>query len=178
MRVSIAAGSHPVEARVTLPPRAPRPRLRPDSPAAIGMGHARETSVPPPRNLMLVAVGGAIGALARVGLAQAFPTPDDVFPWTTFAENVGGAFALALTLTLLAERFTGDPAVRLFLCTGALGAFTTYSTLATELVVRLTGADVLLAVIYAVASLLTGLLAAFAGMRVARRRPVARRGPR
>jgi fluoride exporter len=178
MRVSIAAGSHPVEARVTLPPRAPVHACPPTPLPPEGMGHARETSVPPPRNLMLVAVGGAIGALARVGLAQAFPTPDDVFPWTTFAENVGGAFALAFTLTLLAKRFTGDPAVRLFLCTGALGAFTTYSTLATELVARLAGADVLLAVIYAVASLLTGLLAALAGMRVAHRRPVARRGPR
>jgi fluoride exporter len=127
--------------------------------------------LPPLRNLALVAAGGAVGAVARVALAAAFPVVADAYPWTTFAENVIGAFALALVLTLLAERFTTDRNVRLVVCTGALGAFTTYSTLATELSHRLLDGHLALAAAYATASITLGLLAAFAGARAARSWP-------
>lgn len=128
-------------------------------------------SLPPLRNLALVAAGGAVGAVARVALAVTFPVAEDALPWTTFAENVVGAFALALVLTLLAERLTTDRNVRLFVCTGALGAFTTYSTLATELSHRLLGGHLTLAVTYATASVILGLFAALAGARAARSWP-------
>jgi fluoride exporter len=127
--------------------------------------------VPPLRNLALVAAGGAAGAVARVGLAVTFPVADRGFPWTTFAENVAGAFALALVLTLLAERFTTDRSVRLLVCTGALGAFTTYSTLAAELSRRMLDGHLTLAVTYAAASVTLGLFAAFVGARAARSWP-------
>jgi fluoride exporter len=126
---------------------------------------------PSPRDLALVAAGGAIGALARVGLTEAFAGPDDGYPWVTFLENIGGAFALAFVLTLLVERLDADPGVRLFVCTGALGAFTTYSTFADEVLVRLLDGRLELAVVYATATLVAGLLAALAGIALARRWP-------
>lgn len=109
-----------------------------------------------------------MGAVARVALARAAPTAPDAYPWTTFLENVGGAFALGLVLTLLLRRRSADPALRLLLCTGALGAFTTYSTLADEVGTRLLDDHPVLAVAYALASVTAGLLAAFAGVALGR----------
>jgi fluoride exporter len=151
-------------------------RSRASVPPQHTAGRRHRLGGPPLRSLALVAAGGAVGAVARVALAQRFPTAGDAYPWTTFAENVGGAFGLALVLTLLAERLTTDRAVRLFLCTGALGAFTTYSTFAHELAARLLGGHLLVAAAYAAASLLAGLVAAVAGARAARSWPWIRRG--
>lgn len=127
--------------------------------------------LPSIRNVGLVAAGGAIGAVARVALATWFPTAEGALPWTTLAENVVGAFVLAVVLGVLTERVAADPAVRLFVGTGALGAFTTYSALAVELDRLLAGGHVVTAGAYAAASLTVGLLAAVAGLRVGRRLP-------
>jgi fluoride exporter len=124
--------------------------------------------LPPRRNLGYVAAGGAVGAVVRVAFARWFPSTDGAFPLTTFAENVVGAFLLAVVLTLLVERVAADPAVRLLVCTGALGAFTTYSTLAVELDRLTAGRHLVVAGAYAVASLIAGVSAALIGNRLAR----------
>jgi fluoride exporter len=127
------------------------------------------------REVTLVTVGGSVGAVARVGLAERFPGTPGRIPWTTLVENVTGAFLLGLVLTLLAERLAASPSVRLVVCTGTLGAFTTYSTLAVELV-RLAGdGHALTAGAYATGSLVLGLAAALVGIRLARSLP---RSPR
>ncbi len=138
----------------------------------MGTTGRRHTGV---REVGLVAAGGAVGALARVGLAERFPVVPGAIPWTTLAENLAGAFLLGLVLTLLAERVAASPAVRLVVCTGALGAFTTYSTFAVELVRLAEDGHPLIAVAYAVASLVLGLVAALTGVRLARLLP---RSPR
>jgi fluoride exporter len=134
-----------------------RPRLGGRLPSASSVG--------------LVAAGGALGALARVALATWRPAADDAVPWTTLLENLAGAFLLGLVLTVLAERVVSDRWVRLFVCTGTLGAFTTYSTFATELGGRLLDGHVLVAVVYAAASLVGGLALGLAGIRAARAWP-------
>jgi fluoride exporter len=132
--------------------------------------------LPPARHVLLVAAGGTVGASARVGLSEVFPVLPAGLPWTTLAENVSGAFALAFVLTLLAERVPASPQVQLAVGTGTLGAFTTYSTLAEEVVARLGDGHVLLATGYGTASLLAGLVAAVAGVWAARWWTSARRG--
>ena len=49
-------------------------------------------------------VGGVLGALVRVGLAQAAPTGAGAWPWATFAVNMAGALALGYIVTRLQER--------------------------------------------------------------------------
>jgi fluoride exporter len=120
-------------------------------------------------DLALVVTGGAVGALARVGLAAAFPVQEGRLPWTTLVENVAGAFLLAALLTVLIERAGAHARLRALLCTGTLGAFTTYSTLATELTERVLGGQLVLALGYAVLSLVAGVLAAGAGILVGHR---------
>jgi CrcB protein len=123
-----------------------------------------------PRLLALVAVGGAVGASLRYGLASVLPTAPDGFPTATFVTNVSGAFLLGALLELLARLgpdHGGRRLVRLGLGTGVLGAFTTYSTLAVEVTELGRDGHVPLGLLYGLASAAAGLLAAAAGIAVA-----------
>ncbi len=112
-------------------------------------------------SLLLVAAGGALGAVAR-WLASGALAPLCAaarFPWATFAVNVSGC-ALIGILTALALRFPqfGGPA-KLFLVTGFCGGFTTFSTFSLETFELLRRGECLTAALYAGASFLAGLLA-------------------
>ena len=120
--------------------------------------------------LVAVAVGGAVGCLARYGIGLALPTPPTGWPTGTFLANLAGALLLGLLLEGLAR--TGPDTgwrqlARLGLGTGLLGAFTTYSTLAVELDLLVRDGTAALAAGYAVASTLGGLIAAGAGIALA-----------
>lgn len=132
------------------------------------------TATPSPRAVVVVAAGGALGALARYGLAEAFPVAPRTFPTTTFVVNVTGAFVLALVLETLARRGAADHWVRLMVGVGVLGAFTTFSTMATELALLWRDDEVGIALGYAGASVIAGVVAVVVGLVVAgyRRGPV------
>ena len=83
------------------------------------------SEAPTPRLVAAVAVGGALGALARWGLTEAFPADADAVPWSTFAINVVGSFALALLPAFAVVRRRRELAVALG--PGVLGGFTTLS---------------------------------------------------
>jgi len=83
-----------------------------------------------PRLVVAVAVGGALGALARHLLSVAFPDTSTAFPWTTFGINVAGSFLLALLPALAAVR--RHDLLPPLLGTGVLGGFTTLSTYAEQ----------------------------------------------
>lgn len=123
---------------------------------------------------LAVAVGGAMGSLARWGLATAIATSGA--PIATFVTNVSGSFALGVVLVVgevigrpLGHHHHQRPWVRLwrpFMATGVLGGFTTFSTF----VVELNRLDVMAAAVYLVASMVCGLLAYSLGNALARRR--------
>jgi fluoride exporter len=77
-----------------------------------------------------VAVGGAVGALARWGLSEAFPDQTAGFPWTIFGINVAGCLLLALLPAFAAVR--RHDVLPPLLGTGVLGGFTTLSTYADQ----------------------------------------------
>jgi len=80
-----------------------------------------------------IALGGALGALARYGMAswvQAVSQSGE-FPWGTLSVNLLGAFLIG-TIWALSERFILPLALREFLFAGLLGAFTTFSTFCLE----------------------------------------------
>ncbi|MGH2913257.1 MAG: fluoride efflux transporter CrcB, partial [Solirubrobacteraceae bacterium] len=83
--------------------------------------------------LLAIACGGALGALARVALAQALPTNIGEWPWATFAVNIAGAAMLGYFVTRLQERLPVSTLRRPLLATGLCGAFTTFSTVQIEL---------------------------------------------
>jgi CrcB protein len=117
--------------------------------------------------LLVVAAGGAAGALARYGLARAFPVTAGTFPTTTFVINVAGAFALAFLLETLLRRGAPEHWLRLLVGVGGLGAFTTFSTMATELALLWRDGDEALALGYAAASVVAVIAAVVLGLRSA-----------
>ena len=120
-----------------------------------------------PRWMLLVFVGGAVGALARFAVSHAASGSEEAFPWATFGTNVAGAFALGMLLEVLARNEAdvgGRRAIRIGVGTGVLGAFTTYSARAGATVVLVREGAPALAAGYALGSALAGLVAAAAGM--------------
>ena len=82
---------------------------------------------------LAISVGGALGADVRYLLASWVTTQWGThFPVATLLINVSGSCALGVYLTLVTERFTGHEATRLFVATGFLGAYTTFSTFSVE----------------------------------------------
>jgi CrcB protein len=121
--------------------------------------------------LLAIAVGGALGAPARYGVAQLIPITPGTFPWATFWTNISGAFVLAVFLTILIERFPPTRYVRAFFGIGFLGAYTTFSTLAVETATLVKDGDVALGVGYTLASIVVGLALAYLGIRLGRALP-------
>lgn len=128
-----------------------------------------------PTVLGAIALGGALGAPARYGVAQLIHVAPNSFPWATFWTNISGSFALGLILALLLERFPPSRYLRPFVATGFLGAYTTYSTFAVETVLLAKDGRPGLAVTYAAVSLVAGFVMAWAGIWAARGVPLPRR---
>jgi CrcB protein len=124
----------------------------------------------------LVAVGGAIGALARWGVAVVaarwFGT---AFPWGTFIINMTGCLFLGWFATLLDERLTAGgwtwlrpDSLRLLIAVGFTGAYTTFSTFEYETHNLLRDGDGLAGMTYVFGSVFLGLLAVRLGVLLAR----------
>jgi CrcB protein len=118
--------------------------------------------------LAVIAAGGAIGTLARAGLAQGLPPQPGHWPWATFIVNLAGAFILGWVLTRLAERTAPTRHWRFFVGTGFCGALTTFSTFQVETFRFVRAGDVALAVGYPLASITAGMALAGTGVVLAR----------
>ena len=82
---------------------------------------------------LLVALGGALGSVARYGFARLWPAVPGGFPVPTLTVNLIGSFAIGLLYIWIAARGgLGADQARLFWMTGVLGGFTTYSAFALE----------------------------------------------
>ena len=131
-----------------------------------------------PGVLAAVFLGGVLGGGARYGIGLAAPPAADGFPWDIFAINLSGAFALSVLLVLVLEVFPPTRYVRPALGTGFIGAFTTFSSLATATDHLLAHGHPMLAIVYTVGSLFGGLVAASFGLACGRAISVNRRRAR
>jgi len=131
----------------------------------------------PSRRLVAIALGGALGTLARYGVARAVVTPGAGFPWATFTVNIAGSFLLGVVVTLVTERWHPTRYVRPFVAIGFCGGFTTFSTLAVESVRRFEHGAAGTAGIYLAASLVAGAVAAAVGVVAVRGAVRPRHGP-
>ena len=122
------------------------------------------------RELAAIFLGGAIGALARYGLAEALSHHPGSWPWATFAVNVAGALALGYLTTRLQERLPPSAYRRPLLGTGLCGALTTFSTMQVELLQMLDDGRAGLSAGYAAASIAAGVLAVAATTNLVRAR--------
>jgi CrcB protein len=137
------------------------------------ISHGRGTRAPRSRAHILahvpvvvgIALGGALGALARYGLDEWIGRRAGAFPWGILVVNVTGAFLIGFFTEALEPRFeTGW--VRPLVVTGFLGAYTTFSTLSLDTYRLLDRGELDQALVNVVGTVVLGLLAVWAGLRV------------
>ncbi len=121
------------------------------------------------RSLWLVAVGGALGAVARTVLSTAIRSrwPTTV-PAGTIAVNLTGCLILGVLMGFLESRPHLAPTWRAFGAVGVLGAFTTFSTFEAETFALLQQGEVPAALVNVGLSVVVGLLAVYLGHHLGR----------
>lgn len=120
-------------------------------------------------NLVLIAMGGALGAVSRflVGNVVSKLTHSSL-PWGTFSINILGCLFMGFLMTVIMERELLPAAWRLFLCVGFLGGFTTFSSFGYEALMLLMEGALVQFFAYAAGSVLLGLAVACIGVVLAR----------
>ncbi|MEX0972393.1 MAG: fluoride efflux transporter CrcB [Solirubrobacterales bacterium] len=124
------------------------------------------------RRLAAIYLGGTLGALGRVGLAEAAPHGAGEWPWATFAVNMAGALLLGYFVARLRDH-PEDSLAHPFLTTGICGTLTTFSALQLELFELVDGGHLGLAAAYVAATLVVGYACVRLGMALERRPQVA-----
>jgi len=119
-------------------------------------------------NVLLVALGGAIGSAARY-LVGAFVAnrfgPD--FPWGTFIVNVSGSFFIGVILSFVGGGLLPAGA-RPFLAVGIMGGYTTFSTYSNETLQLVQGGEVGAAMFNALGQVVAGFIGVYLGVVLGR----------
>jgi fluoride exporter len=120
-------------------------------------------------HLLLVATGGALGAglrhLANLAALRLFG-PN--FPWGTMGINILGSLAMGIFIEALMRRAGTPNELRLFVATGILGGFTTFSAFSLDFAVLFERGETGLALFYALSSVILSILALFLGLWLVR----------
>lgn len=117
----------------------------------------------------VIGAGSAVGAMARHAvnlLAMRLFGPD--FPWGTVAVNISGSFLMGLLAGLFAIVWNAPQDLRLFLTTGILGGFTTFSAFSLDVALLWERGQAPHALAYAAGSVMISLLALFSGLALGR----------
>jgi CrcB protein len=121
------------------------------------------------RSLLFVALGGALGAVARFAMSNAVHALWPMrFPLATLGVNAAGSLLIGIVYVLIAERAVLHPEWRSIAMVGFLGGFTTFSTFSLEAVTLLEHGFGTQALVYVLASLLLCIGGAWLGMGLAR----------
>ena len=119
--------------------------------------------------LLWIGVAGALGALARYGMALAVQRGTGVlFPWGILTVNTAGCFLFGLVFGLAEERGVIRPDLRAIALIGFLGAFTTFSTFAFDTLNLIRSERYALAAANLILSNALGVIAVFGGLSVSR----------
>ncbi len=113
------------------------------------------------RNVLLVALGGALGSVLRYLLSGV----NSSWPWGTFVVNVMGSLLIGLLVGFVSKGVL-SPDMKLLLVTGFCGGFTTFSTFANESLGMMRAGDVMMSALYICVSVVVGLLAVWAGLKM------------
>jgi CrcB protein len=117
----------------------------------------------------VIAAGGALGAVMRHGVnLLSYKLAGDNFPWGTLAVNVVGSFAMGLFIAIFAHMWQPSQDMKLFLTTGILGGFTTFSAFSLDAVMLYERGALLPALAYVLASVIISISALFAGLALVR----------
>ena len=117
---------------------------------------------------LLIAAGGALGSIARFWVGSTISGRMGTrFPYGTFVINITACIVIGFTLAYLGKRADLNPAWRYMFPVGFIGAYSTFSTYEWETLSTLRSGAFALAALYAVGSLILGLVAVWAGTLLA-----------
>lgn len=115
-------------------------------------------------NLLLIAIGGALGSIARYLLSSfVLRATGSLLPIGTFAVNLIGCVLFGCIMGAAQHRMVLTPPARMFLLVGVLGGFTTFSTYAYESFALLQDGQFAAASVNIVGQMLAGLIGLWAG---------------
>ena len=117
------------------------------------------------KTVLLIAVAGALGAVARYGVVS-FAAWQDLSPWGTFAVNVLGCFVIGVLIANANDSEWFQSYGRNLLVIGFLGAFTTFSAFSMDTVQLVQEGKLHVAVLYAGMTVFARLAATFSGMKM------------
>ncbi len=119
--------------------------------------------------IMVVAAGGAIGAVLRHGMNNVMThILGTGFPWGIFMINILGSFAMGILISVLAHFWSPPQEMRAFLAVGLLGSFTTFSTFSLDAVTLIERHAYIPAALYIGGSVVLAIGGLFAGMLLVR----------
>lgn len=118
---------------------------------------------------LLIALGGALGsALRHLTNQAALRLFGAHFPFGTFTVNLLGSLLMGLLVELVARRFDASTELRLFIATGVLGGYTTFSAFSLDTVALFERGEIGLAALYVVATVALGLIGLAGGLYLGR----------
>ncbi|NOZ13528.1 MAG: fluoride efflux transporter CrcB [Acidobacteria bacterium] len=115
------------------------------------------------KRILVIAAGGGLGAILRYLLSEAvYRISGPTFPWGTLTVNLVGCYLIGLAWQY-SEMFLVSSGIRIFILTGVLGAFTTFSTFSLETLTLLRDGEIKMAVSNQILSVAFGLILVIAG---------------
>lgn len=118
---------------------------------------------------VIVFVGAGVGGMLRHGVNRVALAIGSEFPWHTLAINITGCTVMGVAAGWFAFRGQSGQDVRLFLTTGVLGGYTTFSAFSLDAALLWERGQPRAAVVYVVTSVVASLIGVFAGLAVMRR---------
>ena len=119
-------------------------------------------------NIIIIAVGGAIGTISRFGLNQLFLDQNGGNTISTFIANSTGSFILGFLIAYISLKPEWPPEIKLFLSIGILASYTTFSTLTVSTIYMIENGEIIKALINVSGSILVCLIAAYLGIILVR----------
>ena len=111
-------------------------------------------------NWLAVAIGGALGSIARYALSSwIFDITSHKFPYATLIVNVAGSFVMGILFVVIVERAALPAEMRSLLMIGFIGAFTTFSAFSLDALGLWQNGHVLMSVIYMITTVILCLVA-------------------
>ena len=144
-------------------------RVKPGDDGGECCGTVDRRAVGPMNGFLVVFLGGGLGAALRHGVnlvsARWFGT---AFPWHTLLENVSGSLVMGLLAAYFALKGDASQHWRLFLTTGILGGYTTFSAFSLDAALLYERGEMGMAALYVIASVTISIIGLFAGLALVR----------
>ena len=115
------------------------------------------------KDIIIVGIGSGIGGICRYLISHFMSQAHNGFPWGTFAVNVAGCFLIGILYGVTSRFQNVSPLFSLFLMVGFCGGFTTFSTFSKEGLTLLQANNYILFSLYAIGSVVLGILAVAIG---------------